>query len=83
MLRSKNFGFYDSIIKVLRKMDEVLNRKGIFQYQDRMYNIIKYLIKLERNSINYVSNFSANNQEMKMQADVNKGKLSSTLFIAF
>jgi hypothetical protein len=63
-------------------MDEVLSRKGILQYQDRMLKIIKFLIKLERNSINYVSNFSANNQEMKMQADFNQGNENS-FFLCF
>lgn len=75
MLRNKNIGFYEPTIRVLRKMDEVLNRKGILQYQDRMLKIIKFLIKLERNSINCVSNFSANNQGIKMQEDFNQGKL--------
>ena len=72
MFRNINFGFYESIIKVLRKMDDVLNRKGILLFQERMFKIIKFLIKLERNSINNVSNFSANNQEMKKQMDQGK-----------
>ncbi len=74
MLRNKNFSFYEPIIKVLRKMDDVLSRKGMLQYQDRMFEIIKFLIELERNSIKYVSNFSANNHEMKTQKDFNQGK---------
>jgi len=55
-------------------MDDVLSRKGMLQYQDRMFEIIKFLIELERNSIKYVSNFSANNHEMKTQKDFNQGK---------
>lgn len=74
MLRNINNSFYQSITKVLRKMDEVLNRKGIPQFQDRIVKIVNFLIKLERDSINCVSNFSANNQEIKKQIDLNLGK---------
>lgn len=76
MIGMKSSTNYERIINVLRKMDEVLNRKGILQYQDRIMKIVKYLIKLQRSSINYVSNFSANNLEEKMQVDTTQGIIS-------
>jgi len=74
MIKMKSTSFYDRIVNVLRKMDEILNRKGILNYQDRIFKIIKFLMNLQRNSNNYVSNFSANKNEDKMQIDLIEGK---------
>ena len=48
----------EKIMKVLKKMDEVLNRHGIYQYQDRISKIHKILLSIQRHSESSVSNFS-------------------------
>ena len=51
----------DKILKVLKKMDDVLHRHGINHYQERIHRIHKVLLSIERHSNCYVSNFSLDN----------------------
>lgn len=50
-----------NILKVLRKMDDVLHRYGINHYQERIHRIHKVLLSIERHSNCSVSNFSLEN----------------------
>lgn len=51
------------ILKVLRKMDNVLHNYGICHYQERIHRIHKILLSIEMHSNCYVSNFTLNNGE--------------------
>jgi len=45
------------ILKVLRKMNDVLHQMGIHHYQERIHRIYKILLSFEMHSNCYVSNF--------------------------
>lgn len=46
------------IINILRRMDEVLQRNGYNQYQERIHRISKTLLSIERHTDCFVSRFS-------------------------
>jgi hypothetical protein len=50
------------IIHILRKMDEVLQRNGYNQYQERIHRISKALLSIERHTDCFVSRFSVENK---------------------
>lgn len=72
----------DKIMKVLKKMDEVLTRKGIYQYQERMVKIHKILLTIERHNCSKVSNFSAHNFEDKEKQQKEKGDSKGIKFFS-
>lgn len=48
----------EKILRVLKKMDDVLNRYGINHYQERIHRIHKVLLSIEKHSNCFVSKFS-------------------------
>jgi hypothetical protein len=55
----------DKIIRILKRMDDVLSKNCFFQYQERIHRIYKTLISIERHEGCFVSNFNpdGNNEE--------------------
>lgn len=55
----------DKIIRILKRMDEVLSKNNFYQYQERIHRIYKTLISIERHEGCFVSNFNpeGNNEE--------------------
>ena len=50
------------ILKILRRMDDLLQRNGHNQYQERIHRISKTLLSIERHSDCFVSKFSIENK---------------------
>jgi hypothetical protein len=48
----------DKIIKILRRIDDILQRNGYHQYQERIHRISKTLLSVGRHNNCYVSRFS-------------------------
>lgn len=48
----------DKIMRVLKRMDEVLIRNGYQHYQERIHRIYKTMLSIERHGDCYVSNFT-------------------------
>lgn len=59
------------ILKVLRKMDDVLHRYGINHYQERLHRIHKVLLSIERHSNCYVTDFSLDNLDNNLNDKCN------------
>jgi hypothetical protein len=66
----------DKILKVLKKMDEVLSRNGYFEFQERFHRITKSLLSFERLENLSVSKFSLFAQEEDTMKEEDSTRLS-------
>jgi hypothetical protein len=66
----------DKILRVLKKMDEVLSRNGYFEFQERFHRITKSLLSIERLENLSVSKFSLFAQEEDSIKEEDSTKLS-------
>ena len=55
----------DKIIRILKRMDDVLYKNSFFQYQERIHRIYKTLISIERHEGCFVSNFNPDGENQE------------------
>lgn len=71
----------ERLIMVLRKMDEVLKRNSIYEFQNQINKILKFFISIQRELQGSVSNF--NFSDSKLESSVNSNQQKSKFFGKF
>jgi hypothetical protein len=62
----------DKIIKILKRMDDILQQNGLNQYQERIHRISKTLLSIEKHNHCFVSRFSVEHKnEDCVPVDIN------------
>lgn len=78
-IQKRQFKINERLIKVLRKIDEVLKRNEIYNLQEKINKILKFFISLQREIQCSVSNFS----DIKVDPIYNSSPSKSKFFGKF
>jgi len=73
-MQDKNYKLNDRLIRVIRKIDEVLRRNSIYDFQEKINKILKFFISIQRDQLCSVSNFSDTKYESNKNSNQSKSK---------